>query len=68
MSFEASNMYSCMSLSLFGSLLGDIQVIDRGTVVYKWVGADENSGASDPSKLPDLSPVKEALSRERGRL
>ncbi|CAM9925713.1 unnamed protein product [Pylaiella littoralis] len=45
-----------------------VVVIDNGKVVYKWVGKDAKTGRSDPSILPDLTPVKRVLARERPRL
>ena len=45
-----------------------MKVIDRGIVVYKWVGKNAETGRPDPSILPDLTPVKSSLARERPRL
>lgn len=44
------------------------KVIDNGKVVYKWVGKNPETGRPDPSVLPDLTPVKRVLARERSRL
>lgn len=49
----------CLSLS---------KVVVEGTVVYKWVGKNADTGRPDPSILPDIASVKRALASEKARL
>ncbi|CAM9373835.1 unnamed protein product [Scytosiphon promiscuus] len=45
-----------------------VVVIVKGTVVYKWVGKNADTGKPDPSILPDIASVRRALAGERARL